>query len=151
MHVQSAEMSNGVCLISWVTLKTGGGYCPDHHPSNSKLRAGQGAPEGGRQGEWWKNKTQSSWARMEVSWESSGESQSDWIWLMWRQDVCHKNKILYEAKCLKCLDFKYIRESDRNLFTQGGEYVRNKSGFIAKHQEEKHNSEQAEFKWNPCV
>ena len=97
-------------------------YCPNHHPSNSKLWAGQGAPEGGRQGEWWKN-------------------------------ICHKNKILYEAKCLKCPDSKYIGESDRNLFTWGGEHVRNKSGFIAKHQEEKHNSEQAEFKcWtNPCV
>ena len=61
--------------------------------------------------------------------------------------ICHKNNILYEAKCRKCPDSKYIGESDRNLFTRGGEHVRNKSGFIAKHQEEKHNSEPAEFTW----
>ena len=54
---------------------------------------------------------------------------------------------MLNAKCRKCPDSKYIGESDRNLFTRGGEHVRNKSGFIAKHQEEKHNSEPAEFTW----
>ena len=61
--------------------------------------------------------------------------------------ICHKNKILYEAKCLKCPDSKYVGESDRNLFTRGKEHLKNKSGFIVKHQEEKHNSEPAEFEW----
>ena len=61
--------------------------------------------------------------------------------------VCRKNKILYEAKCLKCPDSKYVGESDRNLFTRGREHQLNKSGFIAKHQAEKHNSEPAEFEW----
>ena len=61
--------------------------------------------------------------------------------------ICLKNKILYEAKCLKCADSKYIGESDRNLFTRGSEHEKNKSGFIIKHQNEKHNVEPPEFKW----
>ena len=48
--------------------------------------------------------------------------------------ICLKNKILYEAKCLKCANSKYIGESDRNLFTRGSEHEKNKSGFIIKHQ-----------------
>ena len=40
-----------------------------------------------------------------------------------------------------------VGESDRNLFTRGKEHLKNKSGFIVKHQEEKHNSEPAEFEW----
>ena len=61
--------------------------------------------------------------------------------------ICLKNKILYEAKCLKCADSKYIGESDRNLFTRGSEHEKNKSGFIIKHQNEKHNAEPPEFRW----
>ena len=34
---------------------------------------------------------------------------------MFAGKICHQNKILYEAKCLKCPDFKYIGKSYRNL------------------------------------
>ena len=53
---------------------------------------------------------------------------------------------MYEAKCLKCANSKYIGESDRNLYTHGSEHEKNKSGFIIKHQSEKHNAEPPEFK-----
>ena len=61
--------------------------------------------------------------------------------------ICHKNKILYEAKCMECADAKYIGESDRNLFTRGSEHLKNKNGFIVKHQSEKHSGELPNFKW----
>ena len=39
---------------------------------------------------------------------------------------------------IECPDSKYVGESDRNLFSRGREHQKNKSGFVVKHQDEKH-------------
>jgi hypothetical protein len=69
---------------------------------------------------------------------------------------CLKNNVQYELECRLCpLDDKcvYVGESARNLYTRGKEHIekyrshkRNKDSFIKKHQDEKHDSQPADFK-----
>ena len=69
---------------------------------------------------------------------------------------CMKSNVQYELECELCPDTDkcvYIGESSRNLYTRAKEHIgkyksrkRSHDSFIKKHQEEKHQGRQAQFK-----
>ena len=107
-----------VCLTSWVTLKTGGGYiAPIIIPAtpNSEL-AKEHQKVADKESDGKISATKTRFCMKQNAWSAQTPST------------------------LESLTGTYLPEEESM-------YVRNKSGFIAKHQKEKHNSEQAEFKW----
>ena len=66
--------------------------------------------------------------------------------------LCHKGNVCYGFECMfDGCDAAYGGETHRNAYTRGQEHwkkynKRDESSFMLKHQEEKHNGEQANFK-----
>ena len=66
---------------------------------------------------------------------------------------CRKGNIQYEVACHLCPDEDrgmYLGETSRNLFTRGGEHLRNfekdgEESFMRRHQEEEHPGQPADY------
>ena len=67
---------------------------------------------------------------------------------------CRKSNVVYQYSCQRCPEDRpsvYIGETARNLYTRGREHSRNfnkkeTESFIGKHQQEKHNGMDPDFK-----